>query len=90
VRVIDGDTIVVREHGRNVHLRVANVDAPELSEPGGQDAKRFVIRLCQRKKIQYDRRAIDRYHRTVATVRCGRTDLATALKQAGHIKPKRR
>lgn len=44
LRVIDGDTVVVLAdtgfHGRHeVHVRIADLNAPELSEPGGQEAR---------------------------------------------------
>lgn len=88
VRVIDGDTIVVRDNGRNVHLRVAGVDAPEMSQRAGPAAKAFTEQLCVRQPVSYRRTAIDRYHRTVAHVQCGAADLANSLRQAGHLKHK--
>lgn len=44
VRVIDGDTVVLLAdtgfHGRHeVHVRIADLNAAELSEPGGQEAR---------------------------------------------------
>lgn len=43
VRVIDGDTMVMRvDHGMNIsseqHLRLLDVSCPELDEPGGKEA----------------------------------------------------
>lgn len=45
LRVIDGDTLVVLcdtgFRGRHeAHVRIAGYDAPEIGEPGGQDARR--------------------------------------------------
>jgi micrococcal nuclease len=34
-RVIDGDTIIIN----NTHIRLWGIDAPELREPGGQEAR---------------------------------------------------
>lgn len=44
LRIIDGDTVVVLAdtgfHGRHeVHVRIADLNAPELNEPGGQEAR---------------------------------------------------
>ncbi len=38
--VIDGDTIVVENLG---HIRLADVDSPEINRPGGPEAKDFAI-----------------------------------------------
>lgn len=40
--VIDGDTIVINK----THIRLAGVDAPELDQPYGQNAKRALMKLC--------------------------------------------
>jgi hypothetical protein len=47
VRVIDGDTIVVKSRltGRKIHARLADCSTPELSTPRGQEAKTFLNRL---------------------------------------------
>lgn len=44
LRIIDGDTVVLLAdtgfHGRHeVHVRIADLNAPELHEPGGQEAR---------------------------------------------------
>jgi micrococcal nuclease len=49
-RVIDGDTVVLRvDLGFRVHtiihLRLRGYSAPELHEPGGQEAKTVALRL---------------------------------------------
>lgn len=48
IRVIDGDTLVALADtgfgGRQEeHIRLAGVSAPELTEPGGPEARMFVI-----------------------------------------------
>jgi micrococcal nuclease len=89
-RVIDGDTLVVRQGKRSIHLRVANVDAPELSQPGGNAARDHTAALCADQVATYTVRAIDRYHRSVADVTCAGQDVARSLRENGHIKPARR
>ena len=44
-QVIDGDTLEIKSGER---IRIANLDAPELNEPGGQAAKRRLQRLLPR------------------------------------------
>ncbi|MCY4113146.1 MAG: thermonuclease family protein [Chloroflexi bacterium] len=44
-RVIDGDTFVVTHDGRSERVRLLDVWAPELNEPGGDFAKSFAQSL---------------------------------------------
>ena len=44
-RVIDGDTLEVRHHGRSERVRVEGIDCPELKQPYGKEAKRAVMAL---------------------------------------------
>jgi endonuclease YncB( thermonuclease family) len=44
-RVIDGDTLEVRHHGRSERIHVEGIDCPELKQPYGKEAKRAVMAL---------------------------------------------
>ncbi len=46
-RVIDGDTIDIG----GVRIRLAGIDAPEVSHRQGRRAKRLLARLCRRKTV---------------------------------------
>ncbi|GIW43492.1 MAG: hypothetical protein KatS3mg077_0774 [Candidatus Binatia bacterium] len=69
VAVSDGDTFVVRYGGRNLRIRLAEVDAPELRQPYGREARAFTARLVIDKVVHIEPRAVDRYDRIVARVR---------------------
>jgi endonuclease YncB( thermonuclease family) len=46
VRVVDGDTVEVKwDNGLLDHLRFIGINAPEMDEPGGAEAKSFVETL---------------------------------------------
>ena len=72
-RVVDGDTIVVRDVGR---VRLIGVDTPETVHPGrpveffGKEASAFTKRLVDGKRVrlEYDQQRTDRYGRTLAYV----------------------
>ena len=72
-RVVDGDTIVVRDVGR---VRLIGVDTPETVHPGrpveffGKEASAFTKRLVDGKRVRldYDQQRTDRYGRTLAYV----------------------
>lgn len=71
IRVIDGDTIVVEAdtgfYGRHeVHIRIADLNAPELNEPGGEEA---AIRLRQAidSPSEWSLRVVTRQRETVVS-----------------------
>lgn len=79
-RVIDGDTIMV---GTN-RIRLADIDAPELSQPHGPEAKATLAAMVLDREVvvQYTRR--DRYRRMLATVHLENQKINCALVAAGH------
>ncbi|MEO8769579.1 MAG: thermonuclease family protein [Ferruginibacter sp.] len=68
VQVFDGDTYKVLNKGKFTIIRLANVDAPELSQYYGKLVKACVSKLILGKKVTLDVRRTDRYGRTIADV----------------------
>jgi endonuclease YncB( thermonuclease family) len=67
-RVLDGDTIEVRQ-GRAVEkIRLYGIDAPEKDQPYGARASRFLRKQVLRQQVEIRPVARDRYGRTVALV----------------------
>jgi micrococcal nuclease len=66
----DGDTLTVRDGNLKTTLRLAEVDAPERTQPYSQVSRRNLIALCKDKPIEFQPVTIDRYGRTVAMVTC--------------------
>jgi micrococcal nuclease len=62
-RVIDGDTFVMDD---NTHIRLNNLDAPEISQTYGIQAKQFLSNLVLNKNITGIKHGKDRYGRTIA------------------------
>jgi micrococcal nuclease len=79
VRVIDGDTVRVRSHGRTETVRYIGVDTPESVKPGapiecfGKRASAFNRRLVagRRVRLRYGPERRDRYGRLLAYVYFG-------------------
>ena len=68
-RVIYGDTIEVEDDsGIRTRIRLRNVNAPELHQPGGPEAKDALSAKLLGKRVSLKAYARDRYGRTVATV----------------------
>jgi micrococcal nuclease len=72
-RIVDGDTIRARDaFGRDITVRLLNVDAPELNEPLGPAARTFLEGLLLRSRaVRLVRDAgcdVDRYGRLLRLV----------------------
>ncbi len=77
--VIDGDTI--RTDRRKLSVRLANVEAPELGQPGAAGAKRALEQLVLGKDVTIDTKARDKYRRSVANVKLGRHSVNKAMRE---------
>lgn len=68
--VVDGDTIVVTDRqGKEQHIRIAGIDAPEKAQAFGSLAKDHLKRLFSGSRtVEIDPRAVDQYGRTIARV----------------------
>lgn len=68
----DGDTLTVRDTSTNGEtvLRLAEVDAPERTQPYSQVSRRNLVAMCKDKPLSFKRVSTDRYGRTVAMVMC--------------------
>ncbi len=84
-RVIDGDTLDV-EGG--LRIRLVLVDAPELSESGGPEARDYLVNLCLGSLALIDEDDFqigdDPYGRILAVVYCGGTNANAAVISSGH------
>lgn len=84
VGVHDGDTItVLTSDKRQVRIRFAEIDAPELSQPYGKKAKQLLSRMVFGKDVSITPMTIDKYRRIVARVSQGNSDINLALVQTG-------
>lgn len=83
VRVKDGDSLVVKVQGVAVDIRLAGIDAPELNQPYGRDARRVLASLAAGRQLVVKPLDTDRYGRTVAHVWNGDTQLNTEMVRSG-------
>lgn len=70
VQVHDGDSITIREGTERIRIRIACIDAPEITQyPYGEDARHYLFSLLPPgTEITYKPKAKDRFGRTVAEV----------------------
>jgi endonuclease YncB( thermonuclease family) len=67
--VVDGDSIWVRSaSGERVRLRLEGIDAPEICQPSGEQARQAMQALALDQKVWVTVRAHDVYGRAIARV----------------------
>jgi len=65
--ISDGDTFVVRADRMSIlNVRLYGIDAPELSQPHGLEAKAFLSKLVESKTISLEILDVNRYGQSVA------------------------
>ena len=89
--VNDGDSITIRSGTRLHNLRLAGIDAPELHQSFGPEAKEYLHSLAPRgTEVSVEITETDKYNRGIAFVRAGDLDLNYAMVTNGlawsHIK----
>ena len=83
VGITDGDTIRVLQAGKQVDIRLAAIDCPEMDQPYGPTAKKFTAGLVEDKIVRIWPTDTDTYGRTVAFVFVGSANLNKELLKAG-------
>lgn len=74
--VADGDTLTLLSAGEEHRIRLGGIDAPELSQPHGTQARAALALMCLGRQADVAVQDRDRYGRAVGTVRCGRLAIA--------------
>lgn len=83
IGISDGDTMTVMVDSKPMKLRLANIDAPEKSQPFGERSKQSLSELCYGKDVAYQVQDIDKYGRTVAVVFCSGVEANRAQVERG-------
>lgn len=86
-KIFDGDSFLVRPaKGRDIDVRLQDIDAPEKSQPYGNAARAALIKLIGNRDVFVDVIETDRYGRKVVRVyrEPDRLDIAKALVRDGH------
>lgn len=83
VHIADGDSLTLQAGRNRLKLRLAGIDAPEMKQAFGLQARQSLYQLCWGKDVQYAAKAIDQFGRTVATLRCDGIDVSRAQVERG-------
>lgn len=68
VKVADGDSFVIKSYGQKIRVRMYGIDAPELKQQYGKEAKKHLENLILGKRVELDILYEDRYSRKIARV----------------------
>jgi micrococcal nuclease len=66
IAVLDGDTVLVRRHGRPMKIRLAEIDAPEKEQPYGETSKLSLSGMVMGKTVKIAGQTMDQYGRLLA------------------------
>lgn len=79
--VHDGDSLWVqpRDGGRRQRLRLDGIDAPEICQTDGREARDRLAALVLRREVQVEVTGQDRFRRTLARVWLGGDDIQALL-----------
>ena len=67
-KVIDGDTLDVRDKGVSFKVRLYGIDAPEITQEDGVVCREHLKQLLENKEITLRRIGSDRYNRIICIV----------------------
>lgn len=74
-KVIDGDTLVVRDAAKKRYtVRLAEIDAPEPKQPFYVEASRSLSEICHRKRASVEWSERDEANRLIGYVTCAGKD----------------
>jgi len=74
-KIIDGDTLVVRDAAKKRHtVRLAEIDAPEPKQPFYAESGRSLAELCHRKAATVEWSVRDEVQRYIGYVTCAGKD----------------
>ena len=84
LRVVDGDTLVLASPNDGVRVRLAEIDAPEHDQPYGAAARDALVAMVSGRVLRMVATGHDCYHRVVARLYVGDTDVNATLVRQGY------
>lgn len=88
IKVSDGDTIIIMtKQAKKLKIRLAEIDAPEMSQPYGKTAQMALHKLIFSKEVLIEYKNKDRYKRIVGRVFLlpENQDICAEMVKMGHV-----
>ena len=83
IRVVDGDTIRAEAKGKEIKIRLVEIDAPEMNQPFGAQSRNFLNRLLYEKDVTLISEGEDRYGRTLGKIYANGESVNTLMLKSG-------
>ncbi len=84
INVHDGDTVtVLDQNNKKFNIRLHGIDAPELKQAFGSESQQNLSRLVLGKQVSIFWNKVDKYRRTVGTIRIDGRDINIEQVKAG-------
>ena len=84
VSIHDGDTITILQDKQQIKVRLFGIDAPELKQPYGKQAKQFLANLIAGEVVEVEEHGKDRYKRTIGTIYLDGKDINAQMVANGY------
>lgn len=84
VRVLDGDSLILRVGRADIPIRLARIDAPEWDQPYGRTARRVLSGWVLNKRVHVDVVDTDQYERSVVEMFAGGIHINREMVRNGH------
>lgn len=84
--VSDGDTLLLAlaGSGTEIKVRLYGLDAPELNQPHGKEARKFLSNLLLNREVRVEKQDVDQYGRVVGQVFDSGLFINMTLVASGH------
>jgi endonuclease YncB( thermonuclease family) len=83
IRIVDGDTIKGIVDGKEITVRLVEIDAPEMDQPFGVESKKFLEKLIENKKVTLITEGKDRYGRTLGELFVNKDNINEKMVKSG-------
>ncbi|MBM9602959.1 thermonuclease family protein [Desulfopila inferna] len=84
VKVVDGDTIVIKSGHTTKLIRLWGIDTPEWDQPFSGETKTFVKELLLNKRVYLEPLYLDKYNREIAQVYISDINVSRLLVEKGY------
>jgi len=82
--VSDGDTVAFKKRNKKIYIRLNGIDAPEKSQPMGQESKEHLKKLIDGKDLYLKKEGTDRYGRYLGVLYVGNKNINLQMVKDGH------
>jgi micrococcal nuclease len=83
IRVIDGDTFILKDGGGDFRVRLTRIDAPDRGQPYFSESKTELARMIMGEQLVVGKEGVDRYQRLLGEVCVGGRNINEVMVEQG-------